>query len=148
MLRSGPTERILTVDVKPGWKKGTKIKFAGEGDELSDGSMQDIEFVLEEKPHPVFKRQGDELHTGLSVSVAEALCGFVKPIVHLDGRQVLVRGGEGDAVTAEGAKLFVRGEGMPSSKTGRKGDLVVTVKVVWPDRLDRDKKEAIRRLLL
>ncbi|KAJ1674240.1 Molecular chaperone (DnaJ super), partial [Spiromyces aspiralis] len=46
------SEKILTVNIKPGWKAGTKIRYAGEGDNLGNGA-QDIVFVVEEKPHPV-----------------------------------------------------------------------------------------------
>ncbi|KAI8137203.1 DnaJ domain-containing protein, partial [Fennellomyces sp. T-0311] len=55
------TDKILTINVKPGWKAGTKIRFPGEGDELENGQTQDIEFIVEEKPHPTFKREGDNL---------------------------------------------------------------------------------------
>ncbi len=54
-------ERILSIDVKKGWKAGTKITFPKEGDERPGTEPADIIFVLEEKPHPLFKREGDDL---------------------------------------------------------------------------------------
>merc|ERR1740117_2260328 len=55
-------ETVLQLDVKPGWKAGTKITFAGEGDEIDNtGKAQDVVFVIREKKHPVFARDGSNL---------------------------------------------------------------------------------------
>ena len=47
---------VVTIDGKAGWKAGTKIMFPGVGDEIAGAPAQDIHFVIEEKPHPIFKR--------------------------------------------------------------------------------------------
>lgn len=44
-------ENILTVDIKPGWKAGTKITFPGEGDVLQNRSPQDVIFIIQERQH-------------------------------------------------------------------------------------------------
>jgi DnaJ family protein B protein 4 len=71
-----PTEKVLTINVKPGWKAGTKIKFQGEGDEMPNGQAQEIEFILEKLPHDRFIREGDNLKTFADIALDEALCGF------------------------------------------------------------------------
>ncbi|KAG0378463.1 hypothetical protein BGX24_003781 [Mortierella sp. AD032] len=83
-------EKILTIDIKPGWKAGTKIRFPNEGDELPNGATQDIEFVLEEKPHDTFTRRGDDLIVDLHLTLLEALSGFSKTVKTLDGRTLPV----------------------------------------------------------
>lgn len=84
-------ERVLEIAYKAGWKKGTKIKFAGAGHEDSHGQGQTIVFVVEEKPHPRFKREDDDVVVSLNISLADALAGPApgqpteRTIEHLDG---------------------------------------------------------------
>src|SRR4051812_24183102 len=131
------TDKVLSIDVKPGWKAGTKIKFAEEGDELPGGGAQDIEFVVEEKPHPTFKREGDHLRTTITITLAEALTGFKKTITTLDGRSLAV---SNNSVITPGQEHRFPGEGMPIKTTGKKGDLIVTYNIVFPQRLDEKQK--------
>ncbi|KAJ3216494.1 hypothetical protein HK099_005844 [Clydaea vesicula] len=142
-----PEEKVLTIQVKPGWKAGTKIKFNGEGDELYNGQSQDIEFVIEEKPHKRFKRDGDKLKTSIEVSLTEALTGFQRNIETLDGRNLLVKGGEGTSVVRPGQEIVVKNEGMPNSKSGTKGDLIIECKVKFPYSLPVEDKNEIKRVL-
>ena len=90
-------ERVLEIAYKAGWKKGTKIKFAGAGHEDSHGQGQTIVFVVEEKPHPRFKREDDDVVVSLNISLADALAGPApgqptdRTIEHLDGRMIKVQ---------------------------------------------------------
>ncbi|KAI8910841.1 hypothetical protein EDD86DRAFT_203746 [Gorgonomyces haynaldii] len=139
-------EKILTINIKPGWKAGTKIKFAGEGDELPNGGAQDMEFVIEEKPHSVFTRDGNDLKTSVQVSLVDALCGFQKTITHLDGTPLTVQSGMNEPCQP-GSVIYVKGKGMPISKQpGTFGDLLVTVNVQLPKRLSEDQKAQAKRL--
>lgn len=138
------TDKILTINVKPGWKAGTKIRFPGEGDDLGHGPAQDIEFIVEEKPHPVFKREGDDLRMSMELNLAEALVGFTKQIKTLDDRKLNVS--SGDRVTQPGQESRVRNEGMPNSKTGNKGDLIIKYDVKFPTQLTPAQKQAIRNV--
>ncbi|PHZ11223.1 DnaJ-domain-containing protein [Rhizopus microsporus ATCC 52813] len=139
------TDKILTINVKPGWKAGTKIRFPGEGDELENGTTQDIEFVLEEKPHPVFKREGDNLRMTIQLTLVEALTGFQKKIKTLDDRTLSVNNTK--SVVQPGQESRVAGEGMPNSKTGKKGDLIITYEVKFPTSLSDDQKQQLKQIL-
>ncbi|KAI7851941.1 hypothetical protein BDC45DRAFT_466702 [Circinella umbellata] len=140
--RTMNTDKILTINVKPGWKAGTKIRFPGEGDELENGQTQDIEFIVEEKPHPTFKREGDDLRTTITLSLAEALTGFSKTITTLDGRRLAVN--NKNAVVQPGQESVVQNEGMPNSKTGRKGNMIIKYDVKFPTSLTSQQQEAIK----
>lgn len=60
--RSSQTEdKILTIDIKPGWKAGTKITFPKEGDQFPNKIPADIVFVIRDKPHATFKRDGHDI---------------------------------------------------------------------------------------
>lgn len=139
------TDKILSINVKAGWKAGTKIRFPGEGDELENGQTQDIEFVVEEKPHAVYKREGDNLRITVSLSLAEALTGFQKTIKTLDDRTLSVSNTK--SVVQPGQESRVPNEGMPNSKTGKKGDLIITYEVKFPTTLSEQQKDGIKNLL-
>lgn len=139
------TDKILTINVKPGWKAGTKIRFPGEGDELENGQTQDIEFVVEEKPHSVYKREGDNLRITIQLTLVEALTGFQKTIKTLDGRNLSVNNTK--SVIHSGQESRVLNEGMPNSKTGKKGDLLITYDVKFPTSLTDAQKEGIKKAL-
>ncbi|OAJ38062.1 hypothetical protein BDEG_22030 [Batrachochytrium dendrobatidis JEL423] len=143
------TEKILTVNIKPGWKAGTKIKFSGEGDEIpGTGGHQDIEFVVEEKSHAVFKRDGDNLRVTIHATLVEALCGFTRTLSHLDGKSFQVQGAMGNNPIQPGSEIRMPGMGMPISKTpGKKGDLIVTVLVSLPSTLNETQKRTLRQTL-
>jgi DnaJ family protein B protein 4 len=138
-------DKILTVDVKPGWKAGTKIRFPREGDEFPDGGIQDIAFILEEKPHPVFKRQGKDLVMDLELTLLEALIGFSKTVKTLDCRTLPISAC-GSRVIQPGQKERFPGEGMPiSKKPGEKGDMIVKYVVKLPDQLTATQKEDLKK---
>ncbi|CEP10566.1 hypothetical protein [Parasitella parasitica] len=139
------TDKILTINVKPGWKAGTKIRFPGEGDELENGQTQDLEFIVEEKPHSVFKREGDNLRMTISLTLVEALTGFHKTIKTLDDRTLSVSNTK--SVIHSGQESSVSNEGMPNSKTGKKGNLIITYDVKFPTSLTDTQKEAVRKAL-
>ncbi|KAG0268906.1 hypothetical protein DFQ27_005345 [Actinomortierella ambigua] len=144
---SRPTEKILTVDIKPGWKAGTKIRFPREGDEFPDGQIQDIEFVIEEKDHPMFKRQGDDLVVNLELTLLEALTGFSKSVRTLEGKTLPISSA-GTRVIEPGQEERYPGEGMPiSKKAGQKGDLIVKYVVKFPKSLTSAQKEGLRKAL-
>jgi len=75
-LLGGETEeKVLEINVLPGWKSGTKVRFPRAGNEQSSGESQDLVFVVEEKPHPRFTRDGNDLIVTQKLSLVEALVG-------------------------------------------------------------------------
>ncbi|KAF8525953.1 hypothetical protein BU17DRAFT_83457 [Hysterangium stoloniferum] len=151
-LMSGRTEdKVLEIEVQPGWKAGTKIRFPHAGNEQPPtGEAQDVVFVVEEKPHPRFSRDGNDLTTKLQLPLVDALTGSGGPqiIDHLDGRKIRIS--PPGAVVKPGAETKIIGEGMPirKSTTGQnRGDLIVKWDVVFPDRLTPAQKEGVKKVL-
>lgn len=64
-------DKILTIEVKRGWKEGTKITFPKEGDQTSNNIPADIVFVLKDKPHNIFKRDGSDVIYPARISLRE-----------------------------------------------------------------------------
>ena len=140
-----PSENILEVGVKPGWKSGTRIRFPNAGDELVPGQAQTIVFVVEEKPHQVFTREGDDLYTEMEVTLVEAFAGFQRDLRTLDGRTLKVTSLAGEIVQPGQVKTFLR-EGMPNQRGGGKGNLRVKLNVKFPKVATREQIEGIKLL--
>ncbi len=64
-------EKVLTINVKPGWKSGTKITFQREGDQAPNKIPADIVFIIRDKPHALFKREGSDLKYTAKVTLKE-----------------------------------------------------------------------------
>ena len=62
---------LLTIDIKPGWKAGTKITFPREGDQSPNTVPADIVFIIKDKPHQFFKRDGCDLVFTARISLRE-----------------------------------------------------------------------------
>ncbi|GAO52759.1 DnaJ-domain-containing protein [Saitoella complicata NRRL Y-17804] len=140
-----PTEKILEIKVKPGWKPGTKITFPNEGDDLPNGTAQDIQFVLEEKPHARFTRSADDLRLEVELPLVEALTGYSRDVETIEGKKLRVQGTQ---PVQPGQEVRFPGHGMPiSKKPGERGDLVVVFKVKMPSTLTPEKRAALKDLL-
>eukprot|EP00933_Yihiella_yeosuensis_P009959 TRINITY_DN11616_c2_g1_i2.p1 TRINITY_DN11616_c2_g1~~TRINITY_DN11616_c2_g1_i2.p1 ORF type:complete len:344 (-),score=79.77 TRINITY_DN11616_c2_g1_i2:132-1163(-) len=144
---SRDAEAVLEIAVKPGWKAGTKVTFAGEGDEIAPGKAQDVVFIIREKKHPVFTREGTNLLHHKKIPLVDALTGFKVDIPTLDTTGRILRVNVRDMVTPAYTKI-VRGEGMPSSKApGEKGDLIITFDIVYPRALSEEQKEQLKKIV-
>ncbi|KIK99958.1 hypothetical protein PAXRUDRAFT_822134 [Paxillus rubicundulus Ve08.2h10] len=150
-LANGATEdKILEIQVPPGWKSGTKIRFPRAGNEQPNGESQDLVFVVEEKPHSVFTRDEDNLICHLNIPLVEALTSSdsKKAVELLDGRKLQVPLPFG--IVQPGRETRISGEGMPIRKPGslkEKGDLIIRWDVRFPDRLTPSQKEGLQRVL-
>ena len=138
-------EKILEIPIRPGWKKGTTVTFPAEGDELPGVSPADLSFVVAEKEHERFTREGDNLIYVVRMPLADALCGSTLSIRTLDGRTLAIAVPE---VVAPGYVRKVPGEGMPLSKEpGKRGDLVLRFNIIFPHFVSDAKKLQLRTLL-
>ncbi|KAK6120261.1 hypothetical protein DH2020_045952 [Rehmannia glutinosa] len=138
-------EEILTIEIKPGWKKGTKITFPEKGNEQRGVIPSDLVFIIDEKPHSVFKRDGNDLIATQKISLVEALTGYTAQVTTLDGRNLTI---PINSIVSPTYEEVVKGEGMPIPKEpGRKGNLRIKFNVKFPSRLTSEQKTGIKRLL-
>lgn len=138
-------DEILHIEVKPGWKKGTKITFTEKGNQGPGIIPADLIFVIEEKPHAVFKRDGNDLVMDQQITLLEALTGGSVDVTTLDGRNLVI---PLTGIVKPGAEVVVGNEGMPFSKEpGRKGNLRIKIDVKYPSRLNSEQKSDLKRVL-
>ncbi|KAF5476269.1 hypothetical protein F2P56_008000 [Juglans regia] len=143
--RTVTVEEILTIEIKPGWKKGTKITFPEKGHEQRGVIPSDLIFIIDEKPHSVFKRDGNDLIVNQKISLVEALTGYTAQLTTLDGRNLTV---PINSIISPTYEEVVKGEGMPIPKEpSKKGNLRIKFNIKFPTRLTSEQKTGIKRLL-
>ena len=134
----------MTVDIEKGMRDGQEIVFYEDGEPIIDGEPGDLKFVVRSRDDSRFRREGNDLHTTVTITLLDALVGFSKDIEHLDGHKVAV-GSKAVTKPKEVRKLV--GEGMPVFESNRKGNLFVMFEVVFPSSLTEEQKVVIAKTL-
>ena len=146
--RPGDTPEMLTITVKPGWKEGTRVTFRGKGGLPPQGFNpqvpRDLVFVVKEKPHPTFTRQGKDLHALVRVPLVKALCGGRIEAETLEKKATQVQVPEPMDIETT---VVVPGEGMPDQKGGPKGDLHLRLRAEMPKNLTAHQKRQLQSIL-
>ena len=131
-----------TIVVPAGTSDGAHIHVAGRGNAgLRGGPPGELIVVVHVDPHPLFRREGDDLHVIVPVAAHEAALGAKIEVPTLKGPARL----RIPAGTQSGQRFRVSQRGVPSPRDGRPGDLVVEVRLVLPRSLDERSKELLRQ---
>lgn len=139
-------EKILTINVKPGWKAGTKITFPKEGDQERGKTPADIVFIIRDKPHPLFKREGSDIRYTAKLTLKNALCGCQIEVPTLTGKRIPLNLTK-EIVKPQTVKR-IQGQGLPFPKEpSRKGDLLVAFDISFPETLTSSAKDILRDVL-
>uniref|UniRef100_A0A8C5MBE9 J domain-containing protein n=1 Tax=Leptobrachium leishanense TaxID=445787 RepID=A0A8C5MBE9_9ANUR len=139
-------DKILSIDVHSGWSLGTRITFPSERDQGPNIIPADIIFIVKEKPHPRFKRQGNNLIYTASIELGKALIGCTVEIETLDERILNIP--INDIVHPKYSKV-VPGEGLKLSQDyNQRGDLLVQFDIQFPEHLSLQKKLLLLKALL
>ncbi len=136
-MRSEP----LTINVPAGLADGARIRVPGKGHAgRNGGATGDLYITVRVAPHPLFRRDGDDVHLTVPVAVHEAALGAKIDVPAPDGpARLRVPPG-----TQSGQRFRIRERGVRSPHTGRRGDLVIEVRLVLPKLLDERSKELLR----
>jgi len=138
--------KVITLDIKAGWKSGTKVTFDNEGDQVPGKIPADIAFIIKDKPHPVFSRDGEDIVYTTKISLRDALCGTKLQIPTLQGQKMSLDF-SGKIIKPTTVRKF-KGMGLPfSKKPSSKGDLVVKFDIIFPDSLSESDRATISQLL-
>lgn len=133
----------LTLFIEKGMTNGMEIPFEDFGEERADKEPGNLVFVVQETKDSRFVRDGNNLRTEIEISLKEALLGFSKELIHLDGHKVLV---ERHKVSQPGDTIKVKGEGMPIHQKSETGDLYVTLNIKLPTNLTEEQNEKMKKL--
>jgi len=139
-------EKVLQINVKPGWKAGTKVTFAKEGDRIPGKTPADIAFVIRDKAHPTFKRDDSNIVYTHKIKLKEALCGTLVNVPLLNGQKRTINCM--DEVIKPNTVKRIQGEGLPYPKEpSRKGDLIIKFDISFPDRITQSSKDILGDVL-
>jgi DnaJ-class molecular chaperone len=137
-----PDGRTLDVDIPAGIDSGQTIRLKGQGAPgLGGGPSGDALIEIEVEPHPVFRRDGNDIRIDLPVTLAEAMLGGKVRVPTVDGTVAMTipKGAN------SGTVLRLKGKGVPAPKGGARGDQYVTVRPVLPSETDTEFEDFIRR---
>ena len=136
--------RKLNVKIPPGVDEGTRIRLVGEGEAgAMGGPPGNLYVIVSVDPHPVFVRNQSDLLLEFPLNVAQAALGATVKIPTLEGGQEEL---EIPAGTQNGAQFRKRGLGVPHLQRNGRGDLLISVRVVVPAKLNAEQKELFRQL--
>ncbi|KAK7246865.1 hypothetical protein RIF29_41735 [Crotalaria pallida] len=139
-------EEILKIEIKAGWRRGTKITFEGKGDEKPGFLPGDIVFIIDEKKHPLYTRNGNNLEVGVEIPLVDAITGCSIPIPLLGGEKMTLS--LENTVIYPGYEKVIEGKGMPNPKhKGTRGDLVVKFLIDFPTELSDQQRKAAFSIL-
>ena len=147
-------EKVIEFEVKRGWREGMKVTFKKWGcwgsvrhrlgDELPGHIPADIVFVVREKPHAKYQREGNDLVYWVDISLREALCGCRFEYEHINGRKMNVIV---PAVISPESEQVYHGLGMPISKLDNEyGDLIIRFHIRFPRTITPEHKDIVRSL--
>lgn len=133
--------KTLSVKIPAGVDEGDRIRLAGEGEAgVNGGPPGDLYVIVQIKEHPVFKRDGDDLHCEMPISFTQAALGGEIEIPTLDG-QARIKIPEG---TQTGRVFRLRGKGIKGVRSHAPGDLYCHVVVETPVNLNARQRELLR----
>ncbi|KAJ3622716.1 hypothetical protein MTP99_019001 [Tenebrio molitor] len=135
-------DKVLTINVKPGWKAGTKITFQREGDQGRNKIPADIVFIIRDKPHPLFKREGSDIRYTAKISLKQALCGCTIEAPTMSSTKIPLH--YTSEVIKPNTVRRIQGYGLPLPKEPtRRGDLIVNFDIKFPDTLSQPVKDIL-----
>ena len=136
-------EETVSIKIPAGVEDGMQLKVSGKGNGApGDGIPGDLLVAIETEEHPTLKREGDNLHYDLYISISEAVLGSSKEIDSVGGKvRIKLESG-----IQSGKILRLRGKGIPSLNSYGSGDLLVHVNVWTPKELTKEQREFFERM--
>jgi molecular chaperone DnaJ len=135
--------RTIPVKVPAGVEDGMRIRLTGHGEVgPGGGPAGDLYVEIHERPHPVFTRDGEDLHCRVTLPMTSAALGTTLSLKTLDGETDLdIKPG-----TQSGSVLTLRAQGAPRLRATGRGNLLVHVEVQTPTKLDPEQEKLLREL--
>jgi len=133
----------VTVKIPAGVQTGSQVRVAGQGAAGAQGGPPgDLFLEVQVEPHPLVRREGDDLYVELPVTVAEAMLGAQVRAPTFTGEVTLTV----PPHSQSGRKLRLKGQGVPALRGNGRGDLYFALRILVPERTTADLKAAAETL--
>lgn len=135
-------KKTIAITIPKGIDNKEQLRLSGKGEAGVNGGPNGdlyIEFIV--KPHPLFKRDGNDIHIDLPVNICDLTLGAIKTIRTLDGYVDL----KISSGSSSGDVLRIKNKGVETD-SWRNGDFYVTLKLITPEKLSREQKELFEKL--
>ena len=133
--------RKIKVTIPAGVDEGTQIRLAGEGEAgMRGGPAGNLYIVVSVKKHPIFQREGTDLLLDLPINIAQAALGDEIQVPILPEGEIAFTIPPG---TQHGKTFRIKEQGVPHLRRNGRGDMLVTVHVVVPAKLNDKQKELL-----
>lgn len=135
-----PMEKVIRINLRPGTKDGQRIRLSGKGAPGVKGQKPgDLYITFRVRGHEFFTREGNDLHTEITINAIQAMLGTKVDLRLLDGNlRVTVPAG-----TQQGRKLRIRSKGVLDPSTGITGDVYVKINITIPRNLSEEDKQLL-----
>lgn len=141
--KGGVSTETISVRIPSGVEDGSRIKVPGKGEaEARTGTAGDLYLRVKVTPHPIFKREGDDIYVEVPITVYEAALGAEISVPTIDGTAVM----KIPPRTQSGAKLRLKGKGVSNQRNGGQGDQYVVLKIVMPDEISENAKKKFEEM--
>ena len=135
----------LSLVVERGIDEGTVVLFKNAGDVSEVNGPGNVEVTIVSKPHPLFKREGSDLHLDIPITLKESLNGFKRTIDHFDGTKLEI---ESNSILGNNDILKIIGRGLPKYLyPDEMGDVIVHPLIKWPKNLNQEQKNQLINLI-
>jgi molecular chaperone DnaJ len=135
-------EKTLSVSIPAGVEEGTRIRLAGEGEAgARGGPTGDLYIFLSIKPHPIFERDGADIHCTVPIKMTTAILGGSVEMPTIDGSRVKISIPEG---TQGGHQFRIKGKGFSVLRSSHRGDMYLHAQIETPTKLSKKQKDLLR----
>lgn len=139
-------DRIEEINIKipPGISSGKKLRLAGKGSPgFNQGPQGDLYLNITIQPHPIFARDGNDIHVEKSVRFSQAVLGTSIDVPTIDGTTKRIKIPAG---TQNNTRIRMKGFGVPILKGGGKGDQFVKISIDVPKRMTDKQAQLVKKL--
>lgn len=133
-------EEEIVIQVPAGIDNGQVVRMSGQGEAIQNGKQGDLYIKLHVQPDQRFRREGYNIITELPIKITDALLGSEYTVETPDGPMSITV----PPLRSADEILRVKGKGVPGG--GKRGDLLIRVRVTFPNKLSKESKETIERL--
>jgi len=135
-------KKVLTIKVPAGVDEGTRLRIPGEGEAGDRGASRgDLYVIIRLKKHKFFEREGNNLYSQISISFVQAALGTTVEIPTLEKNELLhIPPG-----IQAGSVLKIKGKGLKTLGSSRKGDLFVKINIKTPQNLTKEQKALLKK---